>query len=78
LNNQDILIVGGYGVVGRRIAAELGPDYPGRVIVAGRSRARADGGQLPLVMALADEVSTSPYHPLSRRRWIASQSSSAA
>jgi len=42
LNNQDILIVGGYGVVGRRIAAELGPDYPGRVVVAGRSRARAD------------------------------------
>ena len=42
MNNQDILIVGGYGVVGRRIAAELGPDYPGRVVVAGRSRARAD------------------------------------
>jgi saccharopine dehydrogenase (NAD+, L-lysine-forming) len=42
LNNQDILIVGGYGVVGRRIAAELGPDYPGRVVVAGRSQARAD------------------------------------
>lgn len=42
LNNQDILIVGGYGVVGRRIAAELGPDYPNRVVVAGRSRARAD------------------------------------
>jgi saccharopine dehydrogenase (NAD+, L-lysine-forming) len=42
LNDQDILIVGGYGVVGRRIAAELGPDYPGRVVVAGRSLARAD------------------------------------
>ena len=39
---QDILIVGGYGVVGRRIAAELGPDYPGRVVVAGRSLALAD------------------------------------
>jgi saccharopine dehydrogenase-like NADP-dependent oxidoreductase len=42
LNHRDILIVGGYGVVGRRIASELGPDYPDRVIVAGRSRARAD------------------------------------
>jgi saccharopine dehydrogenase-like NADP-dependent oxidoreductase len=42
LNNRDILIAGGYGVVGRRIAAELGPDYPGRVVVAGRRRALAD------------------------------------
>jgi saccharopine dehydrogenase (NAD+, L-lysine forming) len=42
LNHRDILIVGGYGVVGRRIASELGPDYPGRVVVAGRSRARAE------------------------------------
>ena len=42
MNDQDILIVGGYGVVGLRIAAELGPDYPGRVVVAGRSLARAD------------------------------------
>lgn len=38
----EILIVGGYGVVGRRIAAQLAPDYPGRVVVAGRSLARAD------------------------------------
>ena len=42
MNNRDILIAGGYGVVGRRIAAELGPDYPGRVIVAGRRQALAD------------------------------------
>ena len=42
MNDRDILIVGGYGVVGRRIASELGPDYPDRVIVAGHSRARAD------------------------------------
>jgi len=33
---EDILIVGGYGVVGRRIAANLAPDYPDRVVVAGR------------------------------------------
>jgi len=38
---QSILIVGGYGVVGRRIAAELAPDYPDRVVVAGRNLARS-------------------------------------
>jgi saccharopine dehydrogenase (NAD+, L-lysine forming) len=31
-----ILIVGGYGTIGRRLAADLAPDYPGRIIVAGR------------------------------------------
>jgi saccharopine dehydrogenase-like NADP-dependent oxidoreductase len=34
MTEQSILIAGGYGVVGQRIAAELAPDY--RVIVAGR------------------------------------------
>ncbi len=34
MTEQGILIAGGYGVVGKRIAAELAPDY--RVIVAGR------------------------------------------
>jgi len=38
----DILVVGGYGVVGRRIAAELGPDYPNRVIISGRNLAKAE------------------------------------
>ena len=33
---KDILIVGGYGTVGRRIAADLAPDYPGCIVVAGR------------------------------------------
>jgi saccharopine dehydrogenase-like NADP-dependent oxidoreductase len=42
MNAQGILIVGGYGVVGRRIAAELAPDYPDRVIVGGRKLARAE------------------------------------
>jgi len=45
MTTQDrILIVGGYGVVGQRIAADLAPDYP--VIVAGRhvERARAAAG----------------------------------
>jgi saccharopine dehydrogenase (NAD+, L-lysine forming) len=41
VSDQAILIVGGYGVVGRRIADELGIRYPGRVIIAGRNLARA-------------------------------------
>ncbi len=39
---REILIVGGYGVVGRRMAAELAPEYPGQVVVAGRNPAQAD------------------------------------
>lgn len=34
---QDILIVGGYGEVGRRIAPFLEPMHPGSVLVAGRN-----------------------------------------
>ena len=34
MTEQGVLVAGGYGVVGQRIAAELAPDYP--VIVAGR------------------------------------------
>jgi saccharopine dehydrogenase-like NADP-dependent oxidoreductase len=56
LNGQDILIVGGYGVVGRRIAAELGPDYPDRVVVAGRS------------LELADQAATAIGHGARGRR----------
>jgi hypothetical protein len=41
MSTQEILIVGGYGVVGRRIANELAADYPDRVVVAGRNPARA-------------------------------------
>ena len=39
MTEQSILIVGGYGVVGQRIAAKLAPDYS--VIVAGRHLQRA-------------------------------------
>ena len=42
MNARGILIVGGYGVVGGRIAAELAPDYPDQVIVAGRNLDRAN------------------------------------
>lgn len=38
---KDILIVGGYGIVGRRIAADLAQDYPDRIVVAGRSLEKA-------------------------------------
>jgi short subunit dehydrogenase-like uncharacterized protein len=40
--HQDILIVGGYGVVGRRIAIDLAPDYSGRIVLGGRNLARAN------------------------------------
>ena len=42
MSSEAILIAGGYGVVGSRIAAELAPDHPDRVIVAGRNLERAD------------------------------------
>lgn len=41
MSAQGILIAGGYGVVGRRIAAELAPDYRDQVILAGRNLDRA-------------------------------------
>ena len=41
LKDNDILITGGYGTVGRRVAADLAPEYPGNVVVAGRSTEKA-------------------------------------
>jgi len=41
MNAQRILIVGGYGVVGRRIAAELAASYPDQITIAGRHGAQA-------------------------------------
>jgi len=38
----DVLILGGYGVVGARIAARLAPAFPGQVVVAGRDSAAAE------------------------------------
>ncbi|NOX72779.1 MAG: hypothetical protein GXP03_03850 [Alphaproteobacteria bacterium] len=40
-DRSAILIVGGYGQVGLAIARQLAPQFPGRVIVAGRSREKA-------------------------------------
>ena len=42
LKDTDILITGGYGTVGRLVAADLAPDYPGRLVVAGRSAEKAE------------------------------------
>jgi saccharopine dehydrogenase (NAD+, L-lysine-forming) len=42
MSGQAILVVGGYDVVGCRIAADLAPDYPDRVVVAGRNPERAN------------------------------------
>jgi saccharopine dehydrogenase-like NADP-dependent oxidoreductase len=39
MTERGVLIAGGYGVVGQRIAAQLASDY--RVIVAGRDREQA-------------------------------------
>jgi hypothetical protein len=44
MNDTCILITGGYGTVGRRVAADLAPDYAGRLVAAGRSAEKA--GQL--------------------------------
>ena len=41
IEQKAILIVGGYGTVGQRLAADLAPDYPGRIVVAGRRVERA-------------------------------------
>jgi short subunit dehydrogenase-like uncharacterized protein len=41
LEKDDILVIGGYGEVGGRLAALLDEAYPGRVIRAGRNPSRA-------------------------------------
>jgi saccharopine dehydrogenase (NAD+, L-lysine forming) len=38
-----LAIIGGYGLVGRNVAQKLAELYPGRVVVAGRNKARAEG-----------------------------------
>jgi len=46
--NKKILIIGGYGNVGRIIATELGKQFPGQVIVAGRNYQKAKEFSLEL------------------------------
>ncbi|MFU8770967.1 MAG: KR domain-containing protein [Anaerolineales bacterium] len=38
---KKILIVGGYGEVGRRISAMLATDYADRLVIAGRNARKA-------------------------------------
>jgi saccharopine dehydrogenase (NAD+, L-lysine-forming) len=53
--SQEILIVGGYGEVGRRIASLLEAAHPGSVVVAGRNPDRATG---PARRIDVDDVAT--------------------
>lgn len=39
--SRNVLVVGGYGVVGSRVVARLAPLFPGRVIVGGRDENKA-------------------------------------
>ena len=41
MKGTDILITGGYRTVGRRVAADLAPDYSDRVVVAAWSAEEA-------------------------------------
>ncbi|HZB10953.1 MAG TPA: saccharopine dehydrogenase NADP-binding domain-containing protein [Rubrobacter sp.] len=59
--SNGIVVVGGYGAVGRTVCAELAGRFPGRVFAAGRNPGRAEafsretGGRvLPLRLDLAD------------------------
>jgi saccharopine dehydrogenase (NAD+, L-lysine forming) len=63
--NQKILIIGGYGNVGRIIANELGKRFPGQVIVAGRNYQRAKEFSLELgqqVIPMALDISRISAH----------------
>lgn len=41
VSGSSIILVGGYGVVGRRVAARLVDGFPGQVMIAGRDKQRA-------------------------------------
>src|SRR5215207_8437554 len=41
MKDTDILITGGYGTVGRRVVTDLAPEYPGRLVLTGRSAEKA-------------------------------------
>lgn len=65
LPQGKILVVGGYGGVGRTVSATLGERFPGRVVVAGRSMQKAqdfvrgsDNRLVPLKLdvSLVDEI----------------------
>ncbi len=58
---DKIVVLGGYGAVGRVVASRLGREHPGKVYVAGRSRQAAEafakssgGAVLPLALDAGD------------------------
>ncbi|HQN19407.1 MAG TPA: saccharopine dehydrogenase NADP-binding domain-containing protein [Syntrophobacteraceae bacterium] len=61
---NDILVVGGYGQVGRIISSRLAREYPGRVVIAGRNalkdRAQADPAIRRRQLDLAHPAEFSP------------------
>ncbi len=66
LERKDIVIVGGYGHVGRLICSKLGEIYPGYVYAAGRSMEKAEtfsastnGKVLPLLLDINKAVPAS-------------------
>jgi saccharopine dehydrogenase-like NADP-dependent oxidoreductase len=75
---QAILIAGGYGVVGSRIAADLAPDYPGDVVVSGRNTERANATAAAIGHGVRGRVLDVTDRRRSRQRWTMSRSSSAA
>jgi saccharopine dehydrogenase-like NADP-dependent oxidoreductase len=59
MKDTDILITGGYGTVARRVASDLAPDYPGRLVLAGRSAEKAARLAAELGYGVQDAGSTS-------------------
>jgi saccharopine dehydrogenase (NAD+, L-lysine forming) len=63
MNRKKILIVGGYGGVGRTIAARLSKEFPRQVVVAGRNYDKAsqlsvelEHAVLPLELDISSET----------------------
>ncbi|MFY0571991.1 saccharopine dehydrogenase family protein [Archangium lansingense] len=65
-----ILIVGGYGQVGQAVARFLSPIFPGQVVIAGRSRMKAEAFAATLgggAQATGFELTAGRQHPLLAR-----------
>lgn len=63
----SIIIIGGYGQVGQSVARALAPSFPGRVMVSGRSLARAESFAATLghgARGLRFDVDTEPADTL--------------
>jgi saccharopine dehydrogenase-like NADP-dependent oxidoreductase len=60
VSSKKILIVGGYGVVGTRIAAHLAAEYPGCLVIGGRNPERTD----ELAKSIGHGVRASALHDI--------------